>query len=567
MQDLHSYLGCTRDLANALRNLPNSEIFQVHKIPKHGGGIREVWEVRDPFADIYKGLGQHLQELLVQAIAGYPHPCSQGYLPKRSIYTNAKVHLGARLILRADIKSFFQSINTRCVRKFLLKLGLTSAAANALIAVVVRDNHLPLGLHTSPIIANAICHELDVRLSSLPAGGHYTRYADDLTFSGPRLPTIDEVSAVTAEFGFSLAPAKCGVLRAGRGLYVTGLSIEDGKAPRVPKAMKRRIRQELYYVERLGLEAHIGRRYGSIHSGINYIHGTIQFIRGIERELGNRLHQSWITLLKRSGLEPSYPSFASRAERTVYFVIDESKIDGPSGAVLALALIAIEDPLVIAKCLNSFAAECLARPFPSTATATLAKQGLHWNTLTVDDRTRITEFLQHLPFRGFIAYAQISSEDRKTYTAKYRDLLKRLLNKRFLRYDSAKVRVFAEKNSKVAGGTLSKTVVDEYQRFERLHSRKPKESPECHIVGKIDEPTLPLADLVLGIFGDYARVNLRIMKQGHKRPPGAQAIQRFAMIRTKIRAIYDLDSETVYSRKRTFCPWPQLSTLASSGDE
>ena len=519
--------------------------------------MREVWEVRDPFADIYKGLGQHLQGFFAEVIAGYPHASSHGYLPQRSIYTNAKAHLGARLLLRADIKSFFQSINKHSVHKFLLRLGLTSAAANALIAVVVRDNHLPLGLHTSPIVANAICHELDVRLSALAVGGHYTRYADDLAFSGPRLPTLDEVSAVVADFGFSLAPDKCGVLRAGRGLYVTGLSIEDGKAPRVPKAMKRRVRQELYYVEHLGLEAHVGRRYGTIHSGVNYIHGTIQFIRGIERELGNRLHRSWTAVLERSGLEPSYPSLASRAERTVYFVIDESKIEGPTGDILALGLIAIEDPLVIAKCLNSFVVECRARPFPSTAAATLAKQGLHWNTLSPDDRTRITEVIQHLPFRGFIAYSQIPSEDRKTYTAKYRDLLKRLLNKRFLRYDGAKVRIFAEKNSKVVGGTLSKTVVDEYERLERLQSRRPKGIPECQIVGKLDEATLALADLVLGIFGDYARVSSRIKKQGHKRPPGAQAAQRFGMIRTKIRAIYDLDGNTVYSRKRPFSPWPR----------
>jgi hypothetical protein len=441
-----------------------------------------------------------------------------------------------------------------------LKLGLRSAAADALIGVVVREGHLPLGLHTSPTIANAMCHELDFKLVALVPGGRYTRYADDLTFSGPHLPTQNALVEILAEFGFALALDKCSVLRSGRGLYVTGLSIEDGRAPRVPRAIKRRIRQELYYSKKLTLDTHIGHRYGSMQSGINYIHGTIQFIRGIERELGNNLHSSWTQLLEQAGYDTAFVSLGPQADREVFLVIDESKIARPAGDVLALALIVIEDPVLIAGYLREFIDNCMAQPFSSTSAVTLAEEGLHWNSLTPDDRTRITQLVSHLPFRGFIAYAQLVAEDRKTYTTKYKELLTKLISKRLVRYDHATIKIFAEENSKVISGSLSEVVAGAYHDLERLDSRRPKQCPQCFVVGKTEEPTLPLADLVLGIFGDFARIQLLTKPdQKQKTAPGAQAAQRFAAIRNKVRAIYDLDDGIVYSRRRSFEPWSRTT--------
>ena len=273
--DLHVFLRCGPDLAHRLLHGPDDSLFVRHLIPKTGGrgGTREVWEVRtDRLGDLYKGLARRLDEFIRRNLAGFPHESAHGYVANRSTWTNANAHVGTTRVLKADIKSFFRSISREKVVGLLRQLGLSPGAATALATVVARENHLPLGLHTSPLLANAVCHDLDHRLTGLAPGGRYTRYADDMAFSGPALPTRAAVEAELKMDGFELAADKWRLARAGRGLYVTGLSIEDRCRPRVPKETKRRLRQDLHHAEQRGLEPHLGRRgYGTVQSGINKI--------------------------------------------------------------------------------------------------------------------------------------------------------------------------------------------------------------------------------------------------------------------------------------------------------
>jgi len=60
--------------------------------------------------------------------------------------------------------------------------------ALVLAKVVTCKNRLPIGAPTSPVLSNMICFELDHQLDKLARehGWAYTRYADDITFSGAR---------------------------------------------------------------------------------------------------------------------------------------------------------------------------------------------------------------------------------------------------------------------------------------------------------------------------------------------------------------------------------------------
>jgi hypothetical protein len=259
--------------------------------------------------------------------------------------------------------------------------------------------------------------------------------------------------------------------------------------------MKRRLRQDLHHAEARGLEHHVGRRgYPSLQSGINKIHGTIQYLRGIERELGDKLHARWLKILEDLGHAVSYTSAGTATQRDVLFLIDESVVDGPSSKVLALALVVVEDIEIARKGLSTFLGDRLAAAFGTTAPTVLETEGLHWNELSLDDRTRVTECVRALPFRAFIAYGVLPAQDPATYTSIYAKLLRRLLDGRFVRYDQCRVIVKAEENSKVKDGTLGSTISTSYQHLVTINSRRPVAEPDHEIAKKRSDAALPLPD-------------------------------------------------------------------------
>src|SRR5205814_3311637 len=116
------------------------------------------------------------------------------FIPARSILTNAKPHLRQKFVLNVDLKDFFPTINFGRVRGVLIAKPycLLPHIATYIARICCRDNALPQGAPTSPIISNMICSRLDRQLLRLARQYRcvYTRYADDLTFSTsmPRFP-------------------------------------------------------------------------------------------------------------------------------------------------------------------------------------------------------------------------------------------------------------------------------------------------------------------------------------------------------------------------------------------
>ena len=436
--DLHDFLNCRKELADWLLTAHDDELFFRHQIPKKGrlGGSREVWEVQqDTVGDIYKGLARKLDDFIRSQLPSFPHNAAHGYIAGRSTLTNARVHIGARVVVNADIKSFFRSIHGARVRNLLRELGLGEAAAAALTSVLVREDHLPLGLPTSPLLANAVCIRLDEALCALVPGGRYSRYADDLSFSGPVLPSKEAVAAELGKEGFRLSEDKWRAARAGRGLYVTGLSIEDRGGPRVPRAMKRRLRQELHYAKRHGLVAHVGRNYGSIQSGINQIEGLISYVRGIEPRIGSKYLADWQTILALSGHSVAHTTQSPLAPRKVLFVVDESVLQDGARTVLVLALVVLEDVDVVRAASRNFLQKLSSDPYGATAKEELNAKGLHWNAFQPDDRTRATEWVRALPFRCFLGMATLANQGKASYDETYRRLVVKLIERRLVRYD------------------------------------------------------------------------------------------------------------------------------------
>jgi retron-type reverse transcriptase len=158
-----------------------------------------------------------------------------GFVPGRGIAYNARIHVNSRTVVNIDLKDFFPSITPKRVYGLLSTVfRLPSAPASTLTKIMTFDGHLCQGFVTSPDIANLVSWRLDRRVSALASklGLRYSRYADDLTFSGSDWhgsvdKFIDIVRTIVSEEGFTVNDKKIAIMRRGRRQTVTGAVVSD----------------------------------------------------------------------------------------------------------------------------------------------------------------------------------------------------------------------------------------------------------------------------------------------------------------------------------------------------
>ncbi len=177
-----------------------------------------------------------------------PHDAAHGFIKGRSIFTNAAVHTRQRVVVCMDVRDFFHSITFRRVTGMFMRLGFGRATASKLAALCCYEGKLPQGASTSPMITNLICRRMDARLRGLAEkyGGRYTRYADDLTFSGDEriLSALPMARRIVKEEGFATAPEKFRIQRSGSRQKVTGLVVNDRVT--VPRKVRRLLRAMVF---------------------------------------------------------------------------------------------------------------------------------------------------------------------------------------------------------------------------------------------------------------------------------------------------------------------------------
>jgi hypothetical protein len=222
--------------------------------PKRSGGARLV-EAPKPRL---KAIQRVLLHTLLDAIP--PHEAAHGFRAERSARTHAAPHVGRPVVVTLDLADFFPSITVARVVALFRTAGypeevarqLAGLCTNSVPAGVWSDPacpfrgrdlwqvrrlygqpHLPQGAPSSPALANLAAYRLDARLTGLAAalGARYTRYADDLAFSGGEVLARSErrvvvtVGAIALEEGFAVQYRKTRVMRQGVRQRVTGVVI------------------------------------------------------------------------------------------------------------------------------------------------------------------------------------------------------------------------------------------------------------------------------------------------------------------------------------------------------
>lgn len=221
--------------------------YRKFTIPKKRGGIREISAPYPFLAQIQRAV---FETYLSQCV--FPDfVCA--YVPERSALTHASFHLGTRELLKLDIKDFFPSINRQSIHEVFERLGCSSTEAAALSSICTLNDKLPQGASTSPILSNLVFLKLDRRLNRLARSFElkYSRYADDLVFSGDFVPRglARTVERIISEGGFELNMAKTQLKITPGKRIVTGVSIATGTA-KAPKEFKRKLRAQIHCLEK-----------------------------------------------------------------------------------------------------------------------------------------------------------------------------------------------------------------------------------------------------------------------------------------------------------------------------
>ena len=181
--------------------------------------------------------------------------CVLGFVPgKNGVIEAAKRHCSARWVYSLDLRDFFPSIDDQRVEEALCLLGYPSNCAGFIRSICTLNGALPQGSPASPVLSNLVFAETDGALVQLANefGVRYTRYADDLVFSGEgEVPAKlqERVRSILTGRGWVIADEKEHLAELPNRLKVHGLLVH-GKKPRMTKGYRNRIRAYRHLVTR-----------------------------------------------------------------------------------------------------------------------------------------------------------------------------------------------------------------------------------------------------------------------------------------------------------------------------
>ncbi|HAE65433.1 MAG TPA: RNA-directed DNA polymerase, partial [Acinetobacter johnsonii] len=212
------------------------------------------------------------------------HYSAHGFNFNKSIITNAQMHVGHKAFLKIDLKDFFPSIPINWIINYFKQQGYPPKIAFYMASLCTLYNSLPQGAPTSPILSNIVFYNLDRILYKFSKKNNliYTRYADDLVFSGHyiSLKFRNFVIFLIKKYGFKVNSKKTSLkINAGQNI-VTGILVKDSIF--VPKKYKRKLRQEMFFIGKFGILSHISTAKIRDPNYIYSLMGRINFVLSIE---------------------------------------------------------------------------------------------------------------------------------------------------------------------------------------------------------------------------------------------------------------------------------------------
>ncbi len=222
--------------------------YYRHELPKQSGGTRTISAPER----LLKFLQRKILDRLLSPLGA--HDCAYGFVRGRSIADNARPHINSQIVTNADVKNCFPSVKWSLVLGVLRRdLGkqLSRAAISYLVDICTAEGGMPIGAPTSPALLNRVLLKSDQILLAAATKRNcvYTRYADDLTFSGDKgaIELLGVAKRTLGQIGLTLDPKKTNIFRRGRRQMVTGLVVNDQVS--IPRKVRRRLRAAVHRVQ------------------------------------------------------------------------------------------------------------------------------------------------------------------------------------------------------------------------------------------------------------------------------------------------------------------------------
>lgn len=251
-----------------------TERFYRHfSIPKRDNTTRDIYE---PLPDLKFVQNWILHNILENVtVSGY----AKAYVKGKNLKTNAWYHTNQPVLVTMDIKNFFPSITITQVTRIFENLGYAHNISCFLARLCCLNHVLPQGAPTSPYLSNLRMLALDDKLAKYAKEHklHYTRYADDLTFSGDFEPKIliKDVKDFVFTEGFSINSKKTRVARKNARQEVTGIVVNSHT--QISREKRRMIRQQVYYIRKFGLDSHLEHIHELRAHYLDHLLGLVNF--------------------------------------------------------------------------------------------------------------------------------------------------------------------------------------------------------------------------------------------------------------------------------------------------
>jgi hypothetical protein len=274
--------------------------YKIHKIKKKGQ--KEKRTIYEPIFEI-----KVLQKWILEEILNEQTLYNKSFAFRKNtigILKNAEYHLPSRYVCTIDIKDFFPSIKEKRIQNYFRSLGFENSLVDFLVKITSYKGMLPQGAVTSPCISNLIFYEIDQKIDKAcnSARVKYSRYADDLTFSGDDKQilhhTVQECKSIILKYCFKINNSKTRFFSPVSHKIINGLTLDNYQNIKVQKKLKNKIRLEIYFSEKNKAYKNLEQIQGYIsfiHSiETNYIQNCLEYLNKLDKKF---LHE-WNSPLK-----------------------------------------------------------------------------------------------------------------------------------------------------------------------------------------------------------------------------------------------------------------------------